>query len=183
MEVLRTVASAEDGLEVLSEAGTVDILVVAFGPYAVGRVAGAPLDEIRRMSELNYLVPAAMIASVLPSMLAGGYGRILVFGSTFGDRFLGFRESALYAAPKAALASFVRSVARTAGGTNVRCNMLCPGYVTTEYHGADDRRRYAERSPGNAPLEPEDLAGLAAWLVSEENRAVSGAIIPADNGL
>jgi NAD(P)-dependent dehydrogenase (short-subunit alcohol dehydrogenase family) len=174
---------AEDGLDVLRESGDPETLIVAFGPFGEAPIEGHEPEEIRRLSELNYVLPAALIAAVLPGMRARGYGRILVFGNTFGDRLVGFKRVASYAAAKTALASFVKSTARQTADIDVRCNMICPGYVVTEYHSEATGRRYAERMPGGTAQSAESIARLARWLVSEENQAVSGAIVAADRGL
>lgn len=182
-EILRPIERAEDGLDVLSESGEPDALVVSFGPFDEGSIEGTDVEQIRRQSELNYVLPAALIAAVLPGMRRRGHGRVLVFGTTFGDRLVGFRRTAFYAAAKTALASFVKSTARQTADIDVRCNMICPGYVVTEYHSEATGRRYAERMPGGTAQSAESVARLAKWLVSEENQAVSGAIVPADRGL
>jgi NAD(P)-dependent dehydrogenase (short-subunit alcohol dehydrogenase family) len=182
-EVQQVIESADDGQVILSRAGEIDILVVAFGPYEEQPVTSASVEAVRRMVELNYTLAAGMIASTLPRMIDRGYGRILVFGTTFGDRIEGYRQSPTYAAAKTALASFVRSAARSVTTGQIRCNMVCPGYVVTEYHSADTADRYARRSARGDAQTPEQIAALAGWLVSDENTSVNGAVIPADDGL
>jgi NAD(P)-dependent dehydrogenase (short-subunit alcohol dehydrogenase family) len=182
-EICQRISTADDGLHVLSLAGAIDILIVSFGPYSEGSVVELSPEIIRDMAELNYVLPAAVISSALPAMRDAGFGRIAVFGSTFGDRITGFRKTAAYAASKAALASYVRSVARQVADTDIRCNMVCPGYVQTEFLGTDEIAAYNKRMPSGRAQTPESIASLVAWLVSDANTAVNGAIIAADEGL
>ena len=125
--VCRNIITADDGLAVLSRSEPVDILVVSYGPFEEASLVGASPDHLRRMVELNYVLPAALIAETLPGMRSRGYGRILVFGTSFGDRIMGFRRSAAYAASKTALASLVKSIALQAADANVFCNMFFTG--------------------------------------------------------
>ena len=181
--ITRPIETAEDGLVVLSEAGPIDLLVVAFGPYREEGIPGATPESFRSLMELNYVLPAALIAGVLPGMIERNYGRILVFGTTFGDRLVGFKKSAGYAAAKTALASLVKSTARQTADVNVRCNMICPGYVVTCYHDEDTAARYAARMPAGRAQSAKSIATVARWLLGEENEAVNGAIVTADTGL
>lgn len=182
-EIARPLERADDALEVLRESGDPDVLVVSFGPFAEAPIERENAESIRRVSELNYVLPASLIAAVLPGMRTRGRGRILVFGTTFGDRLTGFKQTASYAAAKTALASFVKSTARQVADVDVRCNMVCPGYVVTEYHGEGAQKRYAQRMPGGTAQSVDSIARLAKWLVSDENDAVNGAIVAADRGL
>ena len=170
-----------DADAVLSAAGRVDILVVAFGPWMEAAVDATSPDEWRRMVDLNLTLPALLISAVIPGMKDRGYGRILVFGGPRSDRPEGYTRIAAYGAAKHGLASLVRSTARQYSAHNIRCNMICPGYVATEYYEPGKLAEIARKLPGGGRVVTTDeVAALAIHLLRPESDAVSGAIIPID---
>ena len=101
-----------------------------------------------------------------------------------------------YCASKAGLLGLVRALAHELADANVQVNALCPGWVATDmaWHGIDalakslgtDRAGGLAEAMSHVPLgrmsEPEDVAGLVAWLVSSDARGVTGQTIDMNNG-
>jgi NAD(P)-dependent dehydrogenase (short-subunit alcohol dehydrogenase family) len=180
---LRELVNPRDALDLLDGAGEMDILVVSFGPYLERAVGETTAEDWERMIGLNLTFPALLISSVIPGMLDRGYGRIILFGGPRGDRVDGYREIAAYGAAKLGLASLARSIARQYASRNIRCNMICPGYVDTEYHAEDEKKRRASRQPSGRLISVDEIARLAVQLLHPASDAVNGAIIPVDFGV
>ncbi|MFP4613352.1 MAG: SDR family NAD(P)-dependent oxidoreductase [Spirochaetaceae bacterium] len=180
--VIREIERADDILQDIRAWLPLDVVVVSFGPMLRKAVVDTEVHEWRRMAELNFVLPAAVVAACLPSMTERGYGRILLFGGTGTEQVRGFRSIAAYSAAKTALGSVVKSVARQTAGHDICINGLCPGFVDTEYYGEAERRHARSLAPGGEMIDPEEVARLAAYLLSRENRGTTGAVIPVDGG-
>jgi len=123
----------------------------------------------------------------IPAMLAQGGGSI-VNTSSIAAWFGGLGCDA-YAMSKAAIVSLTRQVAAAYSGRGVRCNVICPGIVRTEGTlGASDdvaaaERRLAQRAgPLGRPGNTEEIARLAAFLLSDDASLITGDTIYADGG-
>lgn len=181
--VIRSVERAEDILEEIERVLPIDILVVSYGPMLRASVEETGVDDWRRMAELNFVMPSAVIGRCLALMKERNFGRILLFGGTRTDGIRGFTTIAAYSAAKTALGSVVKSVARQVAGFDICINALCPGYVDTEYYSGADRERAQRATPGGRMIDPVEIASEASRLLGRENRSVNGAIITIDGGL
>ena len=91
-----------------------------------------------------------------------------------------------YAASKAGLIGFARSLAREIGGRGVTVNVVTPGFVTTDMTAALSEARQAEiieQIPLRRMARAEEVAAAVTWLASEQAGYVTGAVIPVDGGL
>lgn len=123
----------------------------------------------------------------LPVMLAQGAGSI-VNTSSIAAWFGGLGCDA-YAMSKAAVVSLTRQIAAAYSGRGVRCNAICPGIIRTEGTlGVGDDLEAAERrlrqraGPLGRPGLPQEVASLAAFLLSDASSLITGAEIPVDGG-
>lgn len=160
-----------------------DILVVAFGPIAWSGFDTSGFDTWERITTMNLALPGALLSRVLPTMVERGYGRIVLFGASRGDVAPPSREATAYTAAKSGLVSLVRSAARYGGRANVACNLVCPGYVETEYLSPERSVAFARRAPSGALTAPSDLSSIVADLCSQERAVVNGAVVNAGEGL
>ncbi len=91
-----------------------------------------------------------------------------------------------YAASKAGLVGFARSLAREIGGRGVTCNVVAPGFVTTDMTAALPETRQQEileQVPLKRMATAEEVAATIAFLASDEAGYITGAVIPVDGGL
>ena len=180
--VIAPIAQAEDAEPVVEAAGDVDILVVAYGPWLELPVDETPVAEWRALTEANLILPAYLLSRLLPGMRSRQYGRVVLFGGPRSDRAEGFQRIGAYAAVKAGLASLVRSVATQYAPDNVRCNMIAPGYVETEYLTDEQIERIRLARPTRRLVQPRQIAALCRALLDDSLDPVNGAIIPVDYG-
>ncbi len=116
-------------------------------------------------------------------MMAEGRGRVINIGSIVAST--GFNALSVYAATKASLVGFTKSLAREVGRVGINVNAISPGFIDTEMtHGLEESER--ERVIGRSALRrlaaPEDIAAMAAFLMGEGGRNISGAVMTVDAG-
>ncbi|MFP4376113.1 MAG: SDR family NAD(P)-dependent oxidoreductase, partial [Spirochaetales bacterium] len=180
--ILASLTSADDGLSLLQRVGSVDVLVVSFGPLITAPLHQTGRNDWRMLIELNFLLPSLMVSHLLPSMRANTFGRILLFGGPRSDELSGFHSIGAYAAAKSGLASLTRSVALQNAQHNITCNMIAPGYVETEYYGRDRIAELSSAMPTGRMVSRAEVARLALFLLAGDVEPVNGAIIPMDFG-
>jgi 3-oxoacyl-[acyl-carrier protein] reductase len=174
--------------------GRLDILIQSAGVCFWGPIEDMPARKIDLMFGVNTIGPISMIQAALPAMRRSGGGAIVNISS--GAAVLGVNEFAVYAATKAAIAHFTRTLAPELRRSNIRCNSIGPGSVRTPMLGFESdeltpeqqegmvRREARSISPyGNAMMEPDDIAQVALFLCSDAARALQGAFVLADQGI
>ncbi|MDR0496590.1 MAG: SDR family oxidoreductase [Treponema sp.] len=166
---------------IFSHCPKVDILVCAWGPFRQGKLENLDGDFWQYMAESNLIFPGLLVSLFLKDMMKRNWGRILLFGGTNTGEIRGFTTTTAYSAAKTALGVIAKSVARSAGSSQVTCNVICPGLTDTEYTTEELRKYNREKSPGGKPLVPEQIA--AAALAVLENPCINGAVIPVDQGI
>ena len=139
--------------------------------------------QIERLIRVNTLSPIVLTKYVVRVMMADGGGRIVNVSSIIG--FTGYSGLAAYAATKAAMLGFTRSLAREVGRTNITVNAVAPGFLDTEMtsgmEGAQ-RQQVARRSALRRLAEIEDVANAIEYLLSDKARNVTGTVLTVDAG-
>lgn len=166
------------------ELGSIDVLVNNAALNVAGSPAAAAADfaDWDAVIHANLRGPVMLTAAVLPSMVARALGSIIMV-STAAAWTSGSYGGA-YAPTKAALHSFLLSVAGEAGPAGVRCNGVAPGIIRSRWVDAHAERYVAEAEA--TPLrrfgEPAEVAAVIAWLVSDDASFVTGEIINVSGG-
>lgn len=175
-EVTRAVDEAARAL------GGLDILVNNAGIFRGGPVADWSLVDIDVTLAVN--VRAVVLASQAAAAHLGEGGRIISTGSCLADRVVE-PGATLYAMSKAALIGFTKGLARDLGPRGITVNIVHPGSTDTDMNPANGAGADAQRARMAIPRygQPEDIAGLVAYLASEEARFITGAGFAIDGGV
>lgn len=165
-----------------AELGGLDILVNNAGIWHYGEVGSWGLDEIDKVIAVN--VRAVIVASQAAAKHLPEGGRIITTGSCLAERVTD-PGIALYAMSKAALIGFTKGLARDLGPRGITVNVVHPGSTDTDMNPADGEHAEDQRAKMAIPRygKAEDIAGLIAYLASDEGRFITGAGIAIDGGV
>ena len=142
---------------------------------AEGLLANMHLREIEAVVRLNTLSPIVLTKYVSRAMMAAGRGRIVNIASILAAT--GYNGLSVYAATKASLIGFTRSLARELGRLGITVNAVAPGFMDTEMTRSldeADRERVARRSALGRLVTPEDVAESVLHLMSDAGRNMIG---------
>ncbi len=148
-----------------------------------GLLAVMPLDEIEQLLRINTLSPIALTRQVLRSMFAEGQGRIINMSSIIAST--GYYALSVYAATKASMTGFTKSLAREVGRAGITVNAVAPGFIETamtESLDAEKRQQIARRSALQRLAEADDVARTVEFLMGEGGRNITGTVITVDAG-
>jgi len=170
--------------EAQSTHGRIDILVNNAGITRDGLLLRMKEDDFDSVIETNLRGVYLCTRAVLRPMLRQRSGRIINISSVVG--LAGNIGQANYAAAKAGLLGFTRSVAREIANRNITVNAIAPGFIETDMtHGLDDTTRQALLS--SIPLRrlgtPQDVASLACFLASDAAAYITGQTLAVDGGM
>jgi len=158
-------------------------LVNNVGLGTQGLLATMPDAEIQALISLNTVSPILLSKYVVRGMMAQGRGRVINVCSIVASS--GFNGLSVYAATKASLIGFTKSLAREVGKLGITVNAIAPGFIDTDMtRGLEepDRKRVIARSPLHRLAEPEDIAAMSAFLMGEGGRNITGAVMTVDAG-
>lgn len=164
--------------------GGLDVFVGNAGIWPADEVAVADLDDDRWGRTIRENVDAMFWTAQLAARRLGAGGRIVLVGSTAGQRGEAFHAD--YAAAKGAMISFVKSLAVELAPRDVTVNCVAPGWVDTEMTAAamrgGGRARIAATIPVGRVAVADDIAGPIVFLASPWARHVTGEILNVNGG-
>lgn len=167
-----------------AEYGPVEVLVSNAGITKDGLLLRMAEADFSAVIDANLTAAYRVTKRASQGMLRARKGRIILVSSVVG--LLGSAGQANYAASKAGLVGFARSVARELGSRGITCNVVAPGPVATDMTAALGEQRLAEITAA-VPLQrmatPEEIAGVVAFLASTDAAYITGAVIPVDGGM
>lgn len=170
--------------EVIKAFGKIDILI---------NNAGITRDNLLlRMSEEDWDKVIAVdlksvflcTKAVVKYMIRQRYGRIVNISSVIGLK--GNVGQTNYGAAKAGIIGFTKSAARELAGRNITVNAVAPGYISTEMTEKlpqEIKEQMLKQVPLGRPGQPEDVAGVVAFLCSDDASYITGEIIKVDGGM
>lgn len=178
-------ASVPDALGALPEEWSeIEILVNNAGVTADALLARLSLEDWERVINTNLTGTYAVTRSLVRGMMRRRWGRIISISSVIG--LMGNQGQANYAASKAGLIGFSKSLARELGSRNVTVNVVAPGYVVTamtENLPADTKKELEGAIPLRRLGTVEDMAWSVLFLASEEGGYITGHTLNVSGGL
>jgi 3-oxoacyl-[acyl-carrier protein] reductase len=178
------VSSPDEARRLVDEAGDLDILVNNAGLTRDGLLARMSDEDWRVVLETNLSSVFYTCRAVTRPMMKKRAGSIVNISSIVGVH--GNWGQTNYAASKAGIIGFTKSLARELGSRNVRANVVAPGYVKTQLTEVLPEEATGAML-GNTPLgrlgEPEDVAGAVRFLCSEAASFITGEVLLVDGGL
>lgn len=164
--------------------GTVEVLVSNAGVNRDGLLLRMSEDDFATVIDANLTATYRVSKRAARGMLKARSGRIILLSSVVG--LLGSAGQANYAASKAGMVGFARSLARELGSRSITVNVVAPGPVATDMTAALGEQRIAELTaavPLERMAEPDEIAGVVTFLASDDAAYITGAVIPVDGGL
>jgi 3-oxoacyl-[acyl-carrier protein] reductase len=167
-----------------AELGPVEVLVSNAGSNADQLLLSMKDDAWSAVLDTNLSGAYRVARRATSKMIRARWGRMLFISSVVA--MTGSPGQTNYAASKAGLIGFARSLAREIGGRSVTVNVIAPGFVTTDMTAALPEARQAEileQVPLKRMASPEEVAAVATFLASDAAGYITGAVIPVDGGL
>ncbi len=178
------VSNPEDAARLVAEAGDLDILVNNAGLTRDGLLARMSDDDWRTVIDTNLASVFYTCRAVTRPMMKKRAGAIVNISSVVGVH--GNWGQTNYAASKAGIIGFTKSLARELGSRNVRANVVAPGYVKTQLTDVlpeDATAAMLQATPLGRLGEPEDVAGAVRFLCSDAASFITGEVLLVDGGL
>ncbi|MEM8680198.1 MAG: SDR family oxidoreductase [Planctomycetota bacterium] len=163
--------------------GAVDVLI---NNAAIARDGVFPMitdEDLHMMIDVNIRGALLLARECSRSMLDQSTGSIINISSIIAQR--GFRGLAVYAATKAALIGFTKSLARELGARGIRVNAIAPGYLETDMSAELDEAQRAQiirRTPLGRLGRAEDVLGTVEYLISPASEFMTGQVLVVDGG-
>ncbi|MBL0146019.1 MAG: 3-oxoacyl-[acyl-carrier-protein] reductase [Chitinophagaceae bacterium] len=171
--------------DMLKEFGTVDICVNNAGISKDNLLLRMSQEQWDDVIKVNLNSVFYMTKQVIKPMMKARSGSIINMSSIIGE--IGNAGQASYAASKAGIIGFTKSVAKELGSRNVRCNAIAPGFVETDMTSYLKEGEGAEKYKAGIPLgrfaSAEDIANVTLFLASDLSSYVTGQTISACGGL
>ena len=171
--------------DVLREFGTIDICVNNAGISKDNLLLRITPEQWDEVMTTNLKSVFNMTKQVMRPMMKARKGSIINMSSIIGE--MGNAGQSSYAASKAGVIGFTKSVAKELGSRNIRCNAIAPGFVETDMTSYLKEGEGAEKYKAGIPLgrfaSPEDIANVALFLASDLSSYITGQTISACGGL
>ncbi|HKX47267.1 MAG TPA: 3-oxoacyl-[acyl-carrier-protein] reductase [Gaiellaceae bacterium] len=168
----------------VEEAGDVDILVNNAGVTRDGLLVRMSDDDWNTVIDTNLASCFYTCRAAARGMMRKRAGTVVNISSIVGIH--GNWGQTNYAASKAGIIGFTKSLARELGSRNVRANVVVPGYVKTQLTDVlpeDATNAMLQNTPLGRLGDPEDVAGAVRFLCSDEASFITGAVLLVDGGL
>jgi 3-oxoacyl-[acyl-carrier protein] reductase len=173
--------------------GFVRKLRAEFGPiYGLVNNAAAGFEavlalthdsKVEQLMRLNVVSPIILTKYVVRSMISDGGGRIVNIASIVAST--GYSGLSVYAATKASILGFTRSLAREVGKMGVNVNSVAPGFVDTDMTrelGDEKRERIIRRSPLRRLTQVDEVADAVEFLLGDRAKGITGTVLTVDAG-
>ena len=170
--------------DVLAEFGTIDILVNNAGITRDNLMLRMSKEDWDTIIKVNLDSVFNLTKAVIKPMMKAKSGSIINMTSVVGVK--GNAGQANYAASKAGVIGFSKSIALELGSRNIRCNAIAPGFIETEMTAALDEKTvqgWRDGIPMKRGGQPEDVANACVFFASELSSYVTGQVLNVDGGM
>jgi 3-oxoacyl-[acyl-carrier protein] reductase len=170
--------------DVLTEFGTIDILINNAGVTKDNLLMRMSEEDFDAVIQINLKSVFNMTKAVQKTMLKNRAGSIINMSSVVGVK--GNAGQANYAASKAGMIGFTKSIALELGSRNIRCNAIAPGFIETEMTAKlneDVVQGWRDSIPLRRGGSPEDIANACVFLASNLSAYVTGQVLNVDGGM
>ncbi|OII62321.1 3-oxoacyl-[acyl-carrier-protein] reductase [Streptomyces sp. CC53] len=170
--------------EIEEKHGPVEVLVANAGVTKDQLLMRMTEDDFTAVLDTNLTGTFRVVKRANRGMLRAKKGRVVLISSVVG--LLGSAGQANYAASKAGLVGFARSLARELGSRNITFNVVAPGFVDTDMTKVltdEQRSGIVSQVPLGRYAQPEEIAAAVRFLASDDASYITGAVIPVDGGL
>ena len=160
------------------EKNEIDVLVNNAGEYIYGAIDKMTPEEIERIHKTNLIAPAYLISCAVGRMKTEKFGRIVNVGSISG--VMGEANASLYSSSKAGLIGLTKALALELAEFNITVNTINPGWVDTELgmnsieESEFSKEEIVECIPQRRFVEPQEVAKLVKYLISEDAKGITG---------
>lgn len=170
--------------DVLEYFGNIDVLINNAGITKDNLLMRMGEEDFDKVIEVNLKSVFNMTKAVQRTMLKNRKGSIINMSSVVGVK--GNAGQANYAASKAGVIGFSKSVALELGSRNIRCNVIAPGFIETEMTaklGEEVVKGWTDAIPLKRGGTPEDVANTCVFLASDMSAYITGQVINVDGGM
>lgn len=177
-------ASQQLAEQVLEDFGKIDILINNAGITRDNLILRMSKDDWDTIIKTNLDSVFNLTKAVIKPMMKARSGSIINMTSVVGIK--GNAGQANYAASKAGVIGFTKSIALELGSRNIRCNAIAPGFIETEMTAALDEKTvqgWRDAIPLKRGGQPEDVANACVFLASELSAYITGQVLNIDGGM
>lgn len=170
--------------DVMAEFGQIDILINNAGITKDNLMLRMSKDDWDTIIKVNLDSVFNLTKAVIKPMMKAKSGSIINMSSVVGVK--GNAGQANYAASKAGVIGFSKSIALELGSRNIRCNVVAPGFIETEMTAVLDEKTvqgWREGIPLKRGGQPEDVANACVFLGSELSSYITGQVLNVDGGM
>ncbi|HWM18002.1 MAG TPA: 3-oxoacyl-ACP reductase FabG [Microbacterium sp.] len=170
--------------EVEAQLGPVEIVVANAGITKDTLLLRMTEEDFDSVISTNLGGTFRVVKRASKGMLRAKWGRVILISSVVG--LYGSAGQINYAASKSALVGFARSLTRELGSRAITANVVAPGFIETDMTASladDTQAEYKRNIPAGRFATAHEVAGVVAWIASDDAAYISGAVIPVDGGL
>jgi len=176
-------AEAARAVRIASERGPVEVLAHVVGPMVAGSFARLSPEDYRTMIDGNFGSAVWMARAVLASMRERKFGRLIFFGTNGASVTMPSPVLSLYAASKAAVTSFARTLAAEEAKHGITVNVIEPGDIRQKFADREEATRLSGKNPTGRAGSWEDIADAVVFFASDGASFVNGQSLAVTGGL
>ncbi|MBR2068457.1 MAG: SDR family oxidoreductase [Candidatus Gastranaerophilales bacterium] len=153
----------------------IDVLINCAGQYIYNPIEKTTQDEIDYLIDLNFKSAYILSSLAIPYMKKNNWGRIINIGSI--SAMVGEANASLYSATKSALSGLTRALALETAQNNITVNQINPGWVNTplcDILTSDEKQEVLDVTPQRRFIEPNEIAHLCKYLISDSAKGLTG---------